>query len=778
MIDRKHVRRAWEVGWPYLLLGLLCVGFFWDSLFAGKALILRDVWAGWLSERALQKRMIWSGHFPIWNPFEAWGQLSLGNSATGTLYPLHLIFDLLPLVTALKLSQVLHTFIAMAGMYRLLKSWGCGAAAALIGGICSAMGTCPIAYMEWPYAMAVLAWTPWTMLFAGELANKAACGFANQAGEITQSPKPQGAKWIINLKSTFPSLAKLTIVMAIQFLGGHPDVWYLCTLILLLYALIEFPHRHGWAAAVRAWQGLALAALLAAAITSPEWLMLAQRVGLSDREANVDPLMSDASVHPAHWVTLMLPYLFGRPGYPHKFWGITLFEFWVGTAYVGILPLVLAVAALIGGWKGIDRLRRARMIFIAVTMALGVTLASGQYTPIFQIAHAHLPGFTKMRWPAKTLILVHYSLSMLAALGVQQLLNWRGKRETRQHAIFGWIALGSVGLAALAIVVSLLANQESLFHHLTLAQAQPNAERLADFHGQLIGALLACIGGCIAIAAIAIRIIPARVGAGVMIAVCYFDLFHISRQVHPILPNDVYHFPDSMVQKTMPGSSPLDRIYSNYCVIEQFLYADGKPGDWEACKPMVVGDSWLYYDIGNIWGSGLMLERYSDLIGTMLTTDSNTANRLADIMSMTYLIGWQPRPQTWDQQPVTIARIFKRPTAMPRASIVRNWIIPSDSKYGERMLLSPEFDLSFNAVLEADEKGNAPPLPNQETRATHIEVHSIHYNWERCDIDLDTNGQSLLVLNDTFYPGWVAEVDGVPTTIYRANLVFRGVLLK
>lgn len=42
-------------------------------------------------------------------------------------------------------------------------------------------------------------------------------------------------------------------------------------------------------------------------------------------------------------------------------------------------------------------------------------------------------------------------------------------------------------------------------------------------------------------------------------------------------------------------------------------------------------------------------------------------------------------------------------------------------------------------------------------------------------IAVKSNSSGILVLNDTFYPGWSATIDGIETPIHRANYLFRGI---
>ena len=48
---------------------------------------------------------------------------------------------------------------------------------------------------------------------------------------------------------------------------------------------------------------------------------------------------------------------------------------------------------------------------------------------------------------------------------------------------------------------------------------------------------------------------------------------------------------------------------------------------------------------------------------------------------------------------------------------------------------------------------------------------------ENLKIQTKTNTDSFFVLADTYYPGWHAYIDGKETKIFRANLMFRGIVL-
>ena len=94
-----------------------------------------------------------------------------------------------------------------------------------------------------------------------------------------------------------------------------------------------------------------------------------------------------------------------------------------------------------------------------------------------------------------------------------------------------------------------------------------------------------------------------------------------------------------------------------------------------------------------------------------------------------------------------------------------------------RRLFDPAFDLKREAV--EDTTSGAPPLPLPPPEAAPTgEVTAVRYGWNSVDVDVTARGPCLLVLCDTWHPGWTVRVDGETRPISRVNAVFRGVPLR
>ena len=46
---------------------------------------------------------------------------------------------------------------------------------------------------------------------------------------------------------------------------------------------------------------------------------------------------------------------------------------------------------------------------------------------------------------------------------------------------------------------------------------------------------------------------------------------------------------------------------------------------------------------------------------------------------------------------------------------------------------------------------------------------------DRLEIEVESDQPGIVMAHDIYYPGWVAEIDGKPARVLRANVLFRGV---
>ncbi len=120
--------------------------------------------------------------------------------------------------------------------------------------------------------------------------------------------------------------------------------------------------------------------------------------------------------------------------------------------------------------------------------------------------------------------------------------------------------------------------------------------------------------------------------------------------------------------------------------------------------------------------------------------------------------------------------IYENPNVLPRAYVVHRVELASDRDLLQQ-LVAPDFNPWTTALLErplpvneAAAMADAPLHASSAVRITGYEPH-------RVEVEAEMDAPGLLILSDTYYPGWKVTVDGLPAELLRANYVLRGVYL-
>ena len=86
-------------------------------------------------------------------------------------------------------------------------------------------------------------------------------------------------------------------------------------------------------------------------------------------------------------------------------------------------------------------------------------------------------------------------------------------------------------------------------------------------------------------------------------------------------------------------------------------------------------------------------------------------------------------------------------------------------------------DFRETVLLEGYDGSTAAEASTAVFRPAEIHSYLSNPNPNRVELRANTATAGFLVLTDVWYPGWTCTVDGEPTTVYRANYVFRAVAL-
>ncbi|HLG92861.1 MAG TPA: hypothetical protein VKY15_07775, partial [Acidimicrobiales bacterium] len=258
---------------------------------------------------------------PLWDPYIWAGTPLLAGFNAGAAYPATWLFALVPSRAAFFVNQALVFSLAAVGVWRLLRDYSCSQLAAVLGGASFAWGgfvSAQLVHLDLAEAASLL---PWALVGLRRFA--------------TRPPGRRALGW----------LALTTAAFGLILLSGAPEAASCAGVTVAVYTLsLAWEHRDRWASTLAGGAGALAGALALGAVQVVPGLAFASH---SQRATASYVFFTGGSLPPELAILAVLPYLlggYGRLGVPEYFGQYNLAEV---TSYVGVLPLLAALALLV-----------------------------------------------------------------------------------------------------------------------------------------------------------------------------------------------------------------------------------------------------------------------------------------------------------------------------------------------------------------------------------------------------------------------------------------------
>jgi hypothetical protein len=391
--------------------------------------------------------------------------------------------------------------------------------------------------------------------------------------------------------------------------------------------------------------------------------------------------------------------------------------------FIGIVAFSLALLGIFHGWRRLPQVRL--MLLLAVA---GLLFSMAGYNFFHGVLYAVLPVFGKARVPARALILFSFAIAPLTAYGLDAL--------QRRSSL--WL---SRTILALAAVGGLLFAASAL----GFRPSQP--------HEPVMLTALTAIFGAVLFAAFRARTISSRFAACALPLLIVMEIGNVSGSQMA-----------SRIALSRPGY--LDRLFHHHD-IAAILRAQPQP------IRVDLADADIAYNFGD-WHGIATLGGFAASATTNLYELERHKPRVQDLLGVNYYVGFKPPRPGLEQLAGSASglNVYRNPSALPRAWVVHKVTQVPSYRDIRVTLESVDFQPRTEALLLT-----APPaLETCSTPESAAVVPSGNPNRVRIDVKLACRG--MVILSDTYFPGWLATVDGRSVPILEPFGALRGVLVE
>ena len=174
----------------------------------------------------------------------------------------------------------------------------------------------------------------------------------------------------------------------------------------------------------------------------------------------------------------------------------------------------------------------------------------------------------------------------------------------------------------------------------------------------------------------------------------------------------------------------------------------------------------------------LVVATWQQLTRRIKNAETDEQARLLSLMRAGYVVG--PGNNGWPTLENTeFFAIQQIPDVLPRAYFVPRAFEAETNQDALVRLTAPDFDARQEVVIMGSNTDSDTNLPANPEATAEFQVVSIQeFGPNRLHLEVSAPGSGFVVLTDTFYPGWQAEMDGHPVEILQANLAFRAIALE
>jgi len=737
-----------------ILLALLILAAFPQVLLGLQTFVVRDYGFFAYPLAHFQQECFRRGELPFWNPYNNCGVPFLAQWNTMPLYPPSLIYLLLPLTWSLSFFCLLHLWFAGFGMYFLARRWTRNNFAAAFAGVAFAFNGLTLNLLMWPSHLATLSWMPWVVL-AVELAWRGG-----------------GQKIIL-----------AALVGAMQMLAGGPEIILLTWLLLLALWIQQFIRGESSSPAML--RRFPLVVLLVMAMAAAQLLPFLDLSAHSQR--SVGYADTRWSMPGWGWVNFLVPMAFGRSWTEGVFFQYG--QSWTSSYYLGIGTLWLALLAL---WS----VRERRVWLLGGATVLALIFAFGENTFVYPTLRKINPQLSFVTYPIKYVTLVAFLMPLLAAFGLARffpLSSAKGGEGRGEEADYSKIQISapppSPGFGATSQPSPRLGGAREK----TFSPQNFQTSRLLAI-GAILFALLAGIlfwawrfpfptddvhatlrNGLsrvffLLVTGWLLLLLTQEAGPGLrrlapllLIVVAWLDVFTHEPTQNPTVPPSVYELNLARADLKMdpqPGLGGSRAMVSPMAAIEfiQFASSNAK-NNFLAKRAGYCANVNLLDDVPKVDGFFSLTPRENDdVLSLFYATTNADFPRLEDFMGVSQITA-----------PGEIFHWQARRTFLPLATAGQKPVFLDDADT-LRALTQPDFDGSEVVFLPPEAK-----LFVTVTNRTAARVLKSHFGIQSLDIEVEAGAPSLVVVAQTWYHNWRADVDGKPVRLLRANHAFQAV---